>query len=236
MQLRVPTGIGVGVLGVLISGVLISGFLVGGCVFDPSGLSFAGDADPAARDGGPGGDGAIDGDGDGADAGCSPAPGGETCNGHDDDCDMVVDEGFGNSDPLCAGAIMLEGVDGDRSNETVSTVGATEAWYRVRIRDTRTYSELQARVTLRSPAGADYDLHVYCESCGATPLRSSTTHSVELHTDLVTVTRPDVFLDDVSFDLLVEVRFHTGASVCDEWVLTVEGNRTTDPRVECARP
>ena len=467
MQLRVPTGVGVGVIGVIgVIGVLISGFLVGGCVFDPSGLSFAGDADPAARDGGPGGDGAIDGDGDGADAACSPAPGGETCNGLDDDCDgaidegfdvgqacdgldpdgcrdgqmvcnaagevvcedpagpavdhcdgtdddcnkgtldgqgdpnvglgcdgddedrcvegvfacvdgvivcgdatgptvdlcnsvdddcdpasldgtedpmlgmacdgvdldlctegvyyscaggllscddatgdlhelcngldddcsggtpdgmadlgvgmlcdgstdgdlcaegvtvctggvigcsdatsttpelcngvdddcdMVVDEGFGNSDPLCAGAILLGGgaVDGDRSNDTVATVGATEAWYRVEIRDTVAYSELLARVTLVSPAGADYDLHVYCESCGATPLFSSISHSGAMHTDLVTVTRPEVPMVDRSFDLLVEVRFHAGASLCGAWALTVEGNRTTNPRVECARP
>ena len=157
---------------------------------------------------------------------CSDATGttSEICNGIDDDCNGGADDGITHDDnPLCAsGTQYLGPVSGDTGNQIVSDAGNDEEWDRFTLTEDNASSlYLSATVTLTSPPGADFDLYVYCVSCGGT-LAGSSDSGLEGETDTVLVRRTDEVEDDDA-DLIIEVR-HYSSTVCANWTLQVQGN------------
>jgi len=149
-------------------------------------------------------------------------PATEICNAIDDDCDGATDEsGLHNTNPTCAGGSNLGDIDGDTGSESQTRNGDTEVWYSFRL-----FEQLESTVDLRGhvelvvPANVDYDLYVYCASCGGTLVGSSkeaagVEEEVEFKvTDAV---------GDNSTVYKVEVRWVSG-STCALWTLNVFGN------------
>ncbi len=185
---------------------------------------------------------ACDADGDGAmaqpcggndcnDNNPSQYPGAtETCNGLDDDCDGQVDEGFTRDDnPVCSnGQFNLGSVSGDTGSDVLS-----DSWYNEEFRrftiteDNNQIVYLSATIQLDSPPGTDFDLYVYCLSCGGTLAGSSTNGGLSGHSDTVTVRRDDTWGVADDFKVIVEVR-HVDSTVCAYWNLTITGNAVTD--------
>jgi len=162
--------------------------------------------------------------------GCSDVTGTttETCNGFDDDCDGTVDEGFDrDTNPDCALSNSFLGtVSGDTASMQVSAVGFDEKWYRVTVReDDGAIDYLSATVSLVSPPGVDFDLYVYCASCGGSLAGDSETGGLTGHVDSVVVRKDDNFVGDDTFDVFVEVR-HFTSNVCASWSLDVFGDTT----------
>lgn len=146
----------------------------------------------------------------------------ETCNGLDDDCDTLIDEDFPrDTNPVCTGAQDAGSVSGDSASAPLSASEGDERWYRLTIseNDFSSSSYLSARLELQSPPGADFDLHVYCESCGGALAGSSVSSSA---TDIVDIKRLDGASNE-SFEVLVEVRLYQ-TTVCADWTLTVTGD------------
>lgn len=148
----------------------------------------------------------------------------ETCNGLDDDCDDTTDEGFVRDDnPVCSlTQVNLGSVSGDLGAAVATDTRHDEEWERVRITETNSASiYLSARITLQSAPGTDFDLYVYCVSCGGTLAGSSLSGN---GTDSVVVRAEDTnAATDNSFDVIIEVR-HFSSTVCADWTLTVTGN------------
>jgi len=66
---------------------------------------------------------------------------------------------------------------------------------------------------LHSPPGADFDLYVYCGTCGGSLAGSSIVGGQTGHFDTVNVRRDDGPFSDDSFDITIEVR-HFQSSFC----------------------
>jgi hypothetical protein len=79
-------------------------------------------------------------------------------------------------------------------------------------------AELQGRLTLLSPSGANYDLYVY-NPCGTMIGSSRVSTSA---TDTYVVHVPETPSTDNDTTIYVEIRYVSGAS-CTPWDLTVEG-------------
>lgn len=162
----------------------------------------------------------------GGEIACDEPPGAgtiEMCNGFDDNCDGTIDNANLNDNPVCSGpeTIFLGSVRGDTSSDLLFDSWYDEEWIRVRVlEDSSASIYLSATVSLVSAAGTDFDLYVYCESCGGTLAGSSISTGA---TDTVRVRRNDSFISSDSFDILIEVR-HASSSVCGDWELTVSGN------------
>jgi len=153
-------------------------------------------------------------------------PSAETCNGLDDDCDGVVDEGFTlNDDPVCSGGqFNLGSVSGDTGADVLTDSWYNEEWERFTItEDNSAIAYLSATVQLYSPPGVDFDLYVYCESCGGGLAGSSNNGGLSGHTDTVTVRRDDSWGVADDFTVIVEVR-HFSSTMCAYWDLTITGN------------
>ena len=82
---------------------------------------------------------------------------------------------------------------------------------------------LSAQIVLTSPPGADFDLYVYCASCGGSLAGSSTIGGLTGHEDVVVVRADDSWGTDDTFVVIVEVR-HYNSTVCANWTLDVYGN------------
>jgi hypothetical protein len=83
---------------------------------------------------------------------------------------------------------------------------------------------LSATITLTSPAGTDYDLYVYCNSCGGSLAGSST--QTGSSTDVVTVRTEDEWGVPDDFYVIIRVVCSDvlGPYCNDNWSLTVTGN------------
>jgi hypothetical protein len=130
-----------------------------------------------------------------------------------------------DTNPACSSNTFMGTVSGDTTSPMLSASQIGERWYRVHItEDDGTPFSLEyvsARISLTSPPGVDYDLAVYCETCGGS-LAGGSTQGAGL-TDVVTVRRDDNVLSDQSFDVLIEVRYWSGQSGAS-WNLTVTGD------------
>lgn len=148
----------------------------------------------------------------------------EVCNGLDDDCDGTPDDGLRDTNPGCATAVNLGSVAGDLAGAPLQSSGFTEKWFLFTLSESSISSvDLRARVTLQVPALSDFDLHVYCASCGGTPVGSSTNPgSAEETVEIRTVDGGG----DNSTIYRAEVRYFSGAG-CTNWTLSVLGNTGT---------
>ncbi len=141
-----------------------------------------------------------------------------------DGCEVV----HATTSLTCAAPTNIGGFCGDTSCgflcpstgwTTVATqTGTHAAWFHARSNEcSNCPASLSVRLTLSVPAGVDYDLFVY-RPCGTVVGSSSATSGM---TDTVTITQPDNYTGDDSFDYVVEVRWYSGSS-CSPWTLTVE--------------
>jgi hypothetical protein len=145
----------------------------------------------------------------------------EACNAIDDDCDGMTNEGFAvDTNPVCTGAVALGEVSGDATATVLTSSSYDERWFSVTVREdlfSATPSYLSATVDLAVADGTDFELFVYCVSCGGTLAGSSTSSTGQ--DERVGVRRDDTSAVD-TFTVLIEVRFY-GATVCAPWTLTV---------------
>lgn len=126
-----------------------------------------------------------------------------------------------NSNPPCAPTLYLGAVSGDDSSPPLTFVGHGERWFSVDVREDALFpdEDLLARITLQSAAATNYDLYVYCESCGGTLIGSSTNGTGLA--DVVPVGRQDNAADR-SFTLYIEIRYQLAG--CEDYTLTVDGD------------
>jgi hypothetical protein len=180
---------------------------------------------------------------------------GRPCDGNDDDVctegtQSCVSGGLSCSDmtgssldtnPVCSTAVTsLGGVSGDLGSDTLHAEGQDERFYRITIGedDPDTVLYVSARIQLTPPVDADYDMFVYCASCGGAPILSSEAGTGVTDTVLLRV-EDDAMASD-TFDVIVEVRVYpSGTTVCDSWSLDVLGNVAVDPMgtyLDCHAP
>ncbi|MBI5501397.1 MAG: hypothetical protein HY907_14220 [Deltaproteobacteria bacterium] len=150
----------------------------------------------------------------------------EVCDMVDNDCDGTTDEGYvRDTNPLCTDGLWdLGSISGDMGPEATSDSYWTEQWEWVTLREDDLLSNIPITGTLSlwSPPGVDYNLYVYCISCGGDLAGSSTVSGATGHYDTVNVRREDTGGDD-TLDLIVEIR-HASSAGCADWSLTVDGN------------
>jgi hypothetical protein len=145
----------------------------------------------------------------------------------------IFQDGFETSacdtNPVCDGFTNLGEISGDTTTAPVGATATSERWYRVRVtEDSNEDVYLSATIVLTVPNGSDYDLYVYCESCGGalagqSKLAGSATETVTVRAD----DEFGPFGEDDSFDLRIEVR-HVSGLVCDTWSLQVVGDTTAN--------
>lgn len=190
---------------VALGGLGAAALALGACRFRTDGLDLPGDAEAPPAD--------------------APAPDGKPpppadaapidAAGPDARCDEIRD-----TNPSCPAASPWT-LAGDAA-DTFSDSGAAEAWYLVHLDETvNPPHDLTARVDLQSPPGVDFDLYVYCWSCGGSLAASSEQPAGLL--DTVLVGRADGG-GDSGWDFLVEIRYYSGAGACGAWTLTVTGD------------
>ncbi len=145
-------------------------------------------------------------------------------------CDGNVDNGceLQDTNPTCPSTTTTPdlSVNGDAAT-TAMTTGTTERILRVRIAETVPNGgpDLTARIALVSGAGTDFDLVVYCPTCGTAGITDATD-------DIVEVGKDDV-AGPSTFDVFVEVRYDgttTPSTTCNAWTLTVTGGVATANR------
>lgn len=124
-------------------------------------------------------------------------------------------------------AFLIPSVSGDSASDFRTISDNEEKWYNITIReDSNAFgSPPEATISLDSCSN-DYDLYVYCETCGGTLIGSSISSSGI--TDVVSVQSSgddSIFgggLDN-TFTVLIEVRSVLVTS-CSDYILTVAGN------------
>jgi hypothetical protein len=151
-----------------------------------------------------------------------------SCDGLDNDCDNQVDEMSVDTDPECAAHTFLGALAGDVNGNPANASGIDERFFRVTVSETEGSTiDLTARIDLTVAGGTDFDLFVYCLSCGGTLAGSSTQRGSGVG-ETIGVGRSDL-TGDSTFDLLIEVR-HFSSISCGLWSLTVQGNVATPNR------
>lgn len=130
----------------------------------------------------------------------------------------------------CGAGTYVGAYDGDRScgficgsntgwDNFATQTGRTSRWFRATIReDSDCPADIEHRIRLTSPPGADYDLYVY-RACG-TVVGSSTSTSAN---DEVILRINDSTGSSDTSDYFVEVRYYSGAS-CNSWTLNFDGH------------
>jgi hypothetical protein len=131
----------------------------------------------------------------------------------------VVDRGSccqNTGGPSLGTATDLGNICGDQSGSTLSVSGCGNGWFKIRIRECNGLLslDLAAKISLQSPAGADYDLYVYRDGI---PTRGSTSGP---GLEEVSTSQTDTTGDN-SYDLIIEVR-RIDAYPCTNWTLHVD--------------
>lgn len=129
-----------------------------------------------------------------------------------------------NTNPLCSSATVLNSVSGDQGEDFYQITNNGENWYSLTIREDSSFGgPPEATISLVSNNGDNYDLYVYCETCGGTFIGSST--FVAGLTDFVQVRSitDNAFTGDDTFTILIEVRA-VSVNSCSDYTLTVAGN------------
>jgi len=153
----------------------------------------------------------------------------EVCAGDagDEDCDGTADDGFpwGPENPACPSSqVNLGEVSGDENADHLARSYYNAEWHKLRIReDSNSSVYVSARISLYSPPGVDYDLYVYCFSCGGSLAASSANANMSGHTETVDIRADDDFGQDDSHDVLIYVAYRN-ANRCANWQLDVSGN------------
>ena len=157
----------------------------------------------------------------------------EVCDGVDNDCNGIADDNPDlDTNPVCTSATDLSSVSGDIGSESRQASGHGEKWWSITIREDSVFQNgIAATITLDSGTGNDYDLFVYCSSCGNAPIGSSALGPGQ--TDLVSVTNDDPFFgEDNTFTVLIEVRA-VSVTTCSDYTLTINGNTAVGTPVSC---
>ena len=163
--------------------------------------------------------------GDGLVSGAEQCDDGNFANG--DGCSDVCSIEGCNADtnPVCTSALTIPSVSGDLGNDFRVITDNSENWYSLTIREDSSVSgeSPESFILLEPENGDDYDLYVYCETCGGTLIGSSTFPS-DLR-DFVSVRSIDdsIFGADDTFTVLIEVRA-VSVNSCSDYTLTVQGN------------
>jgi hypothetical protein len=135
----------------------------------------------------------------------------------------------------CAAASAMGNVYGDTGSQSVSHSASGPMWLRVYVAENHSGfcqpTPLRAAVRLTPPAGNDYDLHVYCDSCGGSIYSSTQPGSaVEevfmLWDEEVSAGCPTG--SDSSRWLYIRVDC-TSTPTSDQWLLEVFGNTGAGP-------
>lgn len=125
-------------------------------------------------------------------------------------------------EPACADHFFAGTISGDVGTGFLTDSYTGEGWTRVQLREDNDGDVyLSATVTLTVPAGIDYDLYLYCASCGTTAVASSQNGTGQ--TEVVRVRWDDDFgqLDDGNF--YVQVRYFNGSSPTP-WSMRIDAN------------
>jgi hypothetical protein len=126
------------------------------------------------------------------------------------------------SAPPCGNYISLGSVNGDEGAGSLFATGTGQGWYRARlIENSNSSIYVSATVELVVPPGVDYDLRVYCLSCGGTVAGSS--RALTGIDETVRVRWEDRPGPDDSADVLIQVVYYSGQSATP-WSLQVKGN------------
>jgi hypothetical protein len=150
----------------------------------------------------------------------------EACNGDavDEDCDGTTDEGFTLDDNSTCPTFYMGSVAGDTGSGQLSDSYWNEEWDYFTITESNDFPVyLSAQIVLYSPPGVDYDLYVYCQSCGGALIGSSALGGLTGHYDVVYVYNDDDWGTDDEIDVYVEVRYWS-SDRCAWWELDVYGN------------
>lgn len=158
-------------------------------------------------------------------------PGAQDCNLDPyDGCEVALD-----GDPVCDDAVDLGSIPGDTFGDFTYT-GAGEGWVVVFIDEVSTVDRhISATIELESPPGMNFDLHLYCETCGSdAPIRSSELPGDQL--DVIDYGRADVAFVNDGRAVFVEVRHAEGVDTCAEWTLRVTGGTDVFEQTCTAQP
>lgn len=159
---------------------------------------------------------------------CTPtcAIGAEDCNGDPDDgCEVRRDR-----NPTCNELAGTGTIAGDSGSQTVQFTGTDEAYLRVVLQEVSTAtSDVTGRIDLDVPDGVDFDLNVYCQTCGDTIMGSS--YNGPGMRDSVPFRARDVAYVNDDQTVYIEIKFKS-AVACGEWKLTVSGH-VSAPTVTC---
>ena len=115
-------------------------------------------------------------------------------------------------------------ISGDTGSGVLTRSDHGEKWfyYLLTENDSGLVSKyLSAKVTLQPPAGADYDLYVYCASCGGSLAGSSSLGGTA--TEQVNIRWDDTLGTTNDGWVYIEVRYFSGNSAAN-WNLQVTGN------------
>jgi hypothetical protein len=96
------------------------------------------------------------------------------------------------------------------------------SWYRVRLMDTPAPGNLTASIELIMPANTNYDMRVYCSSCGGQ--LADIGDQAEATREIASVRRDDTSSVD-DFDIWIEVKRAPGSAGCGPYRLVVAGNQ-----------
>jgi hypothetical protein len=126
--------------------------------------------------------------------------------------------------PACATNYFAGTMAGDVGTPILTDSWHGEAWTRVQLTEDNSSPGgvyLSATVTLTVPAGVDYDLYLYCASCGTAPVASSVNGTGM--TEAVYVRWEDDFGEDDDGTFYVQVRYFNGSSP-NNWNMQIAGN------------